>query len=268
MDYQNLTYAQVAIAAVLIVINAGISVWLRLGLERSLLIASVRMVTQLWLLGQVLEWVFGLDRWYAVLLIAAMMTLIAGITAVQRNQRRYSGIWLDTVLSVLVSSWLVTGFALLVVMGGRDRWYEPELLIPFLGMVLGNTLNGISIGLSTFTESAHTRHDEIEAMLTLGATKWEACLNPIRHALRTGMTPIINSMMIVGVVSIPGMMTGQVLAKQAPTEAAKYQMVIIFLIASANALGTAGAVLLSFRRLFNADHQFLRSELQTVEKAR
>ena len=265
MDDHKLTYAQVAIAAVLIIINGGISVWLRLGLERSLLVASVRMVAQLWLLGQVLQWVFGLDRWYAVLAIAGVMTTIAGITAVQRNERRYGGIWIDTLLSVLVSSWLVTGFALLVVMNGRERWYEPELLIPFLGMVLGNTLNGISIGLSTFTESAYTRHSEIEAMLTLGATKWEACLEPIRHALRTGMTPIINSMMIVGVVSIPGMMTGQVLAKQAPTEAAKYQMVIIFLIASANALGTTGAVLLSFRRLFNSDHQFLRSRLSSVK---
>lgn len=264
MEYLKLTYFQVAMAALLVVINGGISVWLRLGLERSLLVASVRMVVQLLLLGLVLQWVFNLDRWYIVLLIAAVMTTIAGVTAVQRNRRRYKGIWLDTILSVWLSSWLVTAFALFFVVTGIDRWYQPQYLIPLLGMVLGNTLNGISVGLSTFTESAHTRHGEIEAMLSLGATRWEACESTVRHALRTGMTPIINSMMVVGLVSLPGMMTGQLLAGTEPSEAVKYQVVIIFLIASATALGTTAAVLLSFQRLFNADHQFLRSRLQTV----
>ena len=264
MEYLKLTYFQVGVAALLVVINGAISVWLRLGLERSLFVAAIRMVVQLFLLGLILQWVFNLDRWYIVLLIAAVMTTIAGVTAVQRNRRRYKGIWLDTLLSVWISSWFVTSFALFFVVTGIDKWYQPQYLIPLLGMVLGNTLNGISVGLSTFTESAYTRTDEIETMLSLGATRWEACELPIRHALRTGMTPIINSMMVVGLVSLPGMMTGQLLAGTEPAEAVKYQVVIIFLIASATALGTTGAVLLSFRRLFNADHQFLRSKLQAV----
>ncbi len=264
MEYLKLTYFQVGIAALLVVVHGAISVWLRLGLERSLFVAAIRMVVQLFLLGLVLQWVFNLDRWYVVLLIAAVMTTIAGVTAVQRNRRRYKGIWLDTLLSVWISSWFVTSFALFFVVTGIDKWYQPQYLIPLLGMVLGNTLNGISVGLSTFTESAYTRHAEIETMLSLGATRWEACESPIRHALRTGMTPIINSMMVVGLVSLPGMMTGQLLAGTEPAEAVKYQVVIIFLIAAATALGTTGAVLLSFRRLFNADHQFLRSKLQAV----
>ncbi len=81
------------------------------------------------------------------------------------------------------------------------------------------------------------------------------------------MTPIINSMMIVGLVSLPGMMTGQLLAGVEPSEAVKYQIAIMFLVASATALGTAGAVLLSFRRLFTIDHQFLRSLLQSKRTA-
>lgn len=267
MDYLQLSYVQVGFATLLILVNAGISVWLRLGMERSLLIASFRTIVQLLLIGLILQWVFQIDQWYVVIGILGVMTLIAGITAVQRNQRRYPGIWLDTILSVWVSSWAITAFALLVVLNGIDHWYQPQYAIPLLGMMLGNTLNGISVGLSTFTETAYKRHDEIETMLTLGATRWEAIAGPIRHALQTGMTPIINSMMIVGLVSLPGMMTGQLLAGVEPAEAVKYQIAIMFLVASATALGTAGSVLLSFRRLFTPDHQFLRAQLQARKPA-
>jgi putative ABC transport system permease protein len=263
--YLELTYVQVGLAALLILINGAISVALRLGMERSLLMASVRTIFQLLLIGFVLEWVFHVERWYVVFGILVVMTLIAGVTAVQRNHRRYPGIWLDTVISIWVSSWAITAFALLAVMSGIDNWYDPQYAIPLMGMVLGNTLNGISVGLSTFTETAFTRHDEIDTLLALGATRWEACQAPMRHALRTGMTPIINSMMVVGVVSLPGMMTGQILSGAAPEQAVKYQIVIMFLIASATALGTTGAVLMSFRRLFNTQHQFLRSRLKAVD---
>lgn len=262
MDYLKLSYAQVGFSALLIVVNAVISVWLRLGLERSLAVAAVRTIVQLLLVGLVLQWVFQLDRWPAVLSILVAMTIIAGVTAVQRNQRRYRGIWLDTLLSMWISTWVVTAYALLVVFSGIDKWYQPQYAIPLLGMVLGNALNGIAVGLSTFTEASYTRYHEIEMLLSLGATRWESCSSIVRQAMRTGMTPIINSMMIVGLVTLPGMMTGQLLAGTEPVEAVKYQIAIMFLIASATALGTAGAVLLSFRRLFNADHQFLRWRLQ------
>ena len=267
MDYLQLSYVQVGFASLLILVNAAISIWLRLGLERSLLVASFRTIVQLLLIGLILQWVFQFDQWYVVIGILMIMTMIAGVTAVQRNDRRYPGIWLDTILSVWVSSWAITAFALLIVLNGIDKWYQPQYAIPLMGMMLGNTLNGISVGLSTFTETAYTRNDEIETMLTLGATRWEAISGPIRHALQTGMTPIINSMMIVGLVSLPGMMTGQLLAGVEPSEAVKYQIAIMFLVASATALGTAGAVLLSFRRLFTIDHQFLRSLLQSKRTA-
>ena len=78
----------------------------------------------------------------------------------------------------------------------------------------------------------------------------------VQQAVKTGLIPTINAMMVVGIVSLPGMMTGQLLAGTSPVEAVKYQIVIMFLIASGTALGTVLVVLLSFRRLFNEDHQF------------
>lgn len=259
--YVELTYWQVALAALLIVINGAISIILRLRMERWLLVASVRTVVQLLLVGLVLEWVFRLERWYVVMGLASLMTVIAGVTAASRNERRYRGIWLNTVVSVWASSWIVTAFALLAVLQGIDKWYQPQYAIPLLGMVLGNTLNGISVGLNTFTESLVTRRDQVESLLALGATRWEAGRAPVQHAVRTGMIPIINSMMVVGIVSLPGMMTGQLVSGMEPIQAVKYQIIIMFLIASATALGTVGVVLLSFQRLFNHDHQFLSSRI-------
>lgn len=266
-SYIELSYWQVAFAALLIFINAIISILLRLGLEKTLLIASFRTITQLLLIGSVLQWVFQIDRWYAVVGILIVMTVIAGFTAAQRTSRRYAGMTLDTIVSIWASAWAITGFALIVVLHGPNKsiydWYQPQYAIPLLGMILGNTLNGVSVGLKTFTDSLYQNRDQIEASLALGATRWEAGNASMRDALRTGMIPILNSMMIVGIVSLPGMMTGQLLAGTKPISAVKYQIVIMFLIASATALGTVGVVLLSFRRLFNERHQLRIDLLQT-----
>ena len=265
MNYIQLEYWQVAVAALLILVNAGISMALRLGLERTLLWASLRTVVQLLLVGFVLEWVFALDRWYIVIALLAVMTFIAGVSAVNRSERRYAGIWIDAVISIWASSWLVTAFALFAVIQGMEHWYQPQYAIPLLGMVLGNTLNGISLGLKTFLEAALQRRNEIETLLALGGTRWEAARGVIRQAVKSGLIPIVNSMMIVGLVSLPGMMTGQILSGTSPMEAVKYQIVIMFLIASATALGTVGIVVLSFLRLFSRGHQFLYQRVQSKQ---
>lgn len=261
-DYFELSYWQVAIAAALIVVNGLISVVLRLGMERNLAIAAVRTVVQLTLIGVVLEWVFQADHWAIVTALLCVMTVIAAITAAQRNKRRYPGIWWDTVLSIWASSWLATAYMLFIVMQGIDKWYQPQYAIPLLGMVLGNTLNGISLGQNTLTEALVSRRERIEGLLALGATRWEAASEAVQLAIRTGMTPIINTMMIVGLVSLPGMMTGQILGGARPIEAVKYQIVIMFLIASATALGTVAVTVAGFLRLFNQNHQFLHSRLR------
>jgi putative ABC transport system permease protein len=254
--YIPLGVDQVALAAALIVVNGAISVALRIGLERSLLVASLRTIVQLLLIGLVLRWVFAAEQWYVVVALAAIMTSIAAVTATQRCQRRYPGIWLDTLLSIWTSSWLVTAYALFAVVREMDSWYQPQYAVPLMGMILGNTLNGVSLGLVSFTESMVTRRDEVETLLALGATRREAALAPMRDAIRTGMTPIINAMMVVGLVSLPGMMTGQLLSGVPPLEAVRYQIMIMFLVAAATSLSTVLAVLFAFRRLFTRDHQF------------
>jgi putative ABC transport system permease protein len=261
--YVDLSWGQVAGAAVLLLLNGAISVALRLGLGWQLLLAGVRTVVQLALVGVVLRWVFAMPGWPPVLGLVGVMTLVAGIAAVRRTGHRFPGVWQSGVVAVWVSSWAV-GTAALVAVVRVEPWYRAQYAIPLMGMILGNTLSGISLALDRFTGVLDARRDEVEGLLALGATRWEAALPAVRESVRTGMIPMINAMTVVGIVSLPGMMTGQILAGQPPTEAAKYQIVILFLIASGTALGTVIAVLLSYRRLFNARHQFLAGRLRAV----
>jgi UDP-glucose/iron transport system permease protein len=264
--YLELSAWQVAIAASLVFVNGGLSIVLGLGLERSLGIASVRMVVQLLLIGYVLRWVFQSASILSVLALAVTMTMIAGVSAVRRTERRFPGIYVASSVSVLVSSWLVTCFGIVAVLQKAETWYEPQYTIPILGMVLGNTLTGISLGLNRLEDELAVGRDRLEISLALGATSWEAAREPIRHAVRTGMIPIINSMMVTGIVSLPGMTTGQLLSGVSPLQAVKYQIVILFLIATGTALGTVGVVLLSFRRLFNRFHQFQSHLLVSISQ--
>lgn len=254
MSYESLSYYQVGFAALLILINALISIVLKLNLGRLILIAALRTIVQLLLIGLILTRVFEVKSWAWVVALMSIMTLIAGYSSVQRIKYGYRGIWWSGLVSMAVSSWLTTGLTLVAIVQVRP-WYSPQYAIPLLGMVLGNTLNGISLGMDRFGESLESRRGEVEMLLTLGASRWEAAHELIAEAVRTGMIPILNAMMVVGIVSLPGMMTGQLLAGVSPIEAVKYQVVIMFVIASATALGTLLAVIMSFRARFSPWHR-------------
>lgn len=254
-SYLALGWGQVAAAALLIVVNATISVVLSLGLGRSLLIASVRTVVQLVAVGFVLTWVFSVDHPLVVLGLVLPMTLVAGRAAHKRAGAHHPGAWLDATVSVWLSAWIVDSIAVFAIVG-PEPWYRAQYIVPFVGMTLGNALTGISLTLDRLRAELGGRRGEIEGMLTLGATRWEAARDSVRAAIRSGMLPILNTMSVVGIVSLPGMMTGQLLGGTAPTEAVKYQIVIMFVVASATSLGAVSVALLSFRRLSDSWHRF------------
>lgn len=261
-EYHELSSQSVFIATLLILINGGVSVALRLDLERRLLVASIRTVVQLLAIGVLLEWVFQQKQWGYVAAWMLVMSIIAGLSAVGRVDRRYTGMRADSLTGILISSWLLTGIALSAIVP-PDVWKEQpaQYAIPLLGMILGNCLNGISLGLGRLTENLAQDRDRIEMRLTLGATRWEAARDSVRQAVRTGMVPVINSMMVVGLVSLPGIMTGQLISGVSPAAAVKYQIVIMFLVAAGTAAGTILVVLLGYRRMFNARHQFLAERI-------
>ena len=262
-NYIFLTTGQLLIASVLMAVNIGLSLILKLGLAKQWSIGSLRMAGQLLLVGFLLDWVFALNNTSWILGVALFMTTIASITAVGRTQKRFSTIYLNSFISILGAAFLVVFFALSGILQ-IDPWYSPQYLFPLLGMVLGNTLNGISLALERFMDSLSVRRKEVEMLLSLGATSWEAAHDLIRDALRTSMIPTLNSMMVMGIVSLPGMMTGQILAGVSPGEAVRYQIMMIFVIASGAALGATLVVVLAFRALLNSHHQLLLKRLRDL----
>ena len=253
-----LSVGDLAIAAALVVIAGAVSVLLRLQLERRLALASVRTVVQLVLVGYVLRFVFETDALWTIAIVVLIMIVAASVAAVRRSNRTYAHAtffaFATLFLTGLLTTCTVTGLVI-----GVQPWYQPQYLIPLLGMVLGNGLTGISLCLDTLLESLSERRHEVEMELSCGATRWEAARPPLAHAVRKGMIPVINAMMVVGVVSLPGMMTGQILAGADPSEAARYQIVVMFMIAGATSLGCISIGVLTCLRMFSDRHQ-LRSD--------
>lgn len=252
MDVIRLGAWDLALAAMLVLALAFFSWRGRLGVSRSLLVGAVRTTIQLLLIGVVLEVLFRFSALGWVALLAVVMLLLAGREVTARQQRRLRGWWsygLGTG-AMFVSSFAVTVLAL-VVLVQPEPWFQPQYAIPLLGMLLGNTMNGIALGLDRLTESAYQQRAAIEAQLMLGAT-WSEAIAPLRRqAMRSGLMPIVNAMAAAGIISLPGMMTGQILAGAPPLEAVKYQILIMFLIAAGTGFGTLLAVWWAARRLFD-----------------
>ena len=250
----SLSWLEVGVAASLLLVNAVISLKLGLGIAKRIGTSAIRMTIQLAILGLVLKQIFELAQPAPVLGLAALMTVVAGVSAVKRIDHRYPSIYRNTIFSVWTSAWIVTSITVLLIVRPQP-WHSPQVLIPLLGMVLGNSLTGISLGQDRFLSEIRSRQGEIETMLALGATRRESCRNVFSESTRTAMIPILNTMSVAGIVSIPGMMTGQLLAGAEPVEAVKYQIMIMFVIAGAIGIGVILSLLLTYRQVTNEDHQ-------------
>lgn len=254
--YIALSYGDLALGSLLVLANAGLSLALHLGVHRRLLVAAIRMVVQLGLMGLVLASLFShVSPWWTAL-AALVMVGFAGREATARQDRPLSGWWSFGIGTgcMTMAATLVTIFALTTALRPHP-WYDPRYAIPLLGMILGNTMTGVSLGLNSLNNGVSNRRAAVEARLMLGAGKFDALGPVIRESLRSALMPTINTMSATGVVSLPGMMTGQILGGVAPLEAVKYQILIMFLIAGATGLGAVGAVLGGTMRLTDARHR-------------
>ena len=254
--YQALTYLDLVAASVFLVLNAIFSTWLHLGMTRALLVSALRMTVQLLLVGLVLKVIFQSGNLYWTLAAASIMAVFAGREIWARQDRRLKGLWGPGLgaSAMLMAGSLVTVYALAGQIHPDPVW-SPQFALPLFGMILGNTMTGVSLGLDTLHTSLYRGRRDVEAQLLLGQTRWEATRPSVRNALRSGFTPIINAMAATGVVSLPGMMTGQILSGVDPQEAVKYQLLVMFLIGGATGLGVLGAVFGSIARLTDSRHR-------------
>jgi putative ABC transport system permease protein len=248
----TLSPLDLSLAAVLILALAALSLLMGLGLVRSLIVAAVRTVIQLLLIGLVLKAVFAQSDPLWIAVIALTMLLVAGREVMARQQRRFQGWWglgLGT-SAMFISTFSITVLVLLLIIQA-DPWYAPQYAIPLLGMMFGNTMNGIALGLDRLTQQAWQQRAAIEARLALGQESHQAIADIRRESVRTGLIPIINAMAAAGLVSLPGMMTGQILAGVDPVEAVNYQILIMFMVTAGTGFGTIAAIVIGARRLFD-----------------
>ena len=259
----QLSVFDLSLAALLVVALALTSARIYPGLAKQLLVAALRTAIQLTLIGLVLKALFANSNLLWVGLLSLLMLVVAGREVMARQHRRFAGRWGYGigVVSMFVSSFTVALFALIVVVG-NEPWYQPQYAIPLLGMLLGNTMNGIALALDRLTQSAWEQRDVIEARLMLGYSASEAVSGIQQQVFRSGLIPIINAMAAAGIVSLPGLMTGQILAGAEPVEAVKYQILIMFLVSAGSGFGTLAAVHLAVRRLFDERQRLRLDRLQ------
>jgi len=252
MGVKPLSPVDLSLAASLVFL-LGLSSWrMRLGLAKRLAISALRTTIQLLCIGQVLRVLFAHADFLFVFAISMVMLVVAGREVVVRQHRRIRGFqgWLLGTSSMFISSFTVAFFALAIIIA-NDPWYTPQYAIPLLGMLLGNTMNGVSLSMDRMTETLWQQRHIVEQRLLLGQSSREAIDEIRRQAMRSGMIPIVNAMAAAGLVSLPGMMTGQILGGSSPMDAVSYQILIMFLICAGTGFGVIAAITLTSRKLFD-----------------
>ncbi len=253
--YIPLSTVDLALSGVLLALNGAISVAYGLRLEKSLAIAAARMIIQLAVVALALKFIFMQNSALWTLLFIAIMAAATIAEVIASQHRRFKG-WRALLTSsspAFLSGLATTVIAIAIIQ--PTPWHAPRVMLPILGMLVGNALSGVALTLDAVTGAADRERREIEARLALGATRYQAFEDVLRRGLRTGLTPLLNAMAAAGIVSLPGMMTGQILAGIDPVEAAKYQIMIMFLIAGATAVAVVAGGLIAVWLLTDERHR-------------
>jgi len=252
-------FADMAMTTLMFAAVVALSIYDGLKLEKSLAIATARTVVQLVFIGYVITALFRVDHWWVVVGALGFMTAVAARAGLDRMKGKVPGLylpmWMGVVAGTLFTVAVVTGAVLKV-----DPWYRVDVMIPLGGMILGNAMNGGAIAADRLYTEIKNRRAEIETLLMLGWDYKAASAEARREAVRAALIPTINTMTTVGLVHLPGIMVGQMLGGVDPMVAAKYQIVIMLMVASSVTITAAAFTRLALKRFFTP-YQALRGEL-------
>lgn len=254
-NYYSIDIWGLLVALAMVAVAAGISGLMRMGIGKTLLWSACRALLQLCAMGFIMAFVIHSGNpWFVLLLIAFML-----IAAVQITLSRAKGVpkglagpvLLSLVLTMLIMMSLVTELVI-----RPHPWYAPQLVVPLTGMLLGNTVSATAVGLSRFFESMRERRDEVDTLLALGATAWEAARPSMVSSIRLGLMPTTASLASAGIVTVPGMMAGQIIAGGDPIDAAKYQFMVLASIAALTLLTDSIIMAMAYRKCFTSLDQY------------
>jgi putative ABC transport system permease protein len=240
----------------LIALTILLAQWQNLKLTNQILIGTGRAILQLTILGYVLDLIFALDSPWAVIALLLSMTTIAAVVSKNRIGEKINRLFPLMWGSIFISVALALGYTIVLIVQ-PEKWYDPQYLIPLTGMVLGNAMNSASLAGERLASEIKKNRLEIETHLSVGASPAQAIASYRKVALKTSLIPIINTMMVVGLVSLPGMFTGQVLSGIDPINASSYQLLILFLIIATNLMTSILVTEGIYRSFFNRNWQLI-----------
>jgi len=252
----EISIPQLLLALLFILIAQATSLVYKLGLNRDITVGTIRTVSQLFLMGYALTFIFGAQNPWLTLGIFVIMVFSAVFIVRGRVKEKQISYEIPTFLTMLSSYFLTALFVSWLVIG-VEPWWEPRYFIPTAGMVIGNSMSALAISIERLFSQMRQQRDVVEMKLCLGANYKEASRDIFTGAVKAGMIPSINAMMGVGLVFIPGMMSGQILAGADPLIAIRYQIVVMFMLVGSTAMSTIIVTLIIRRRCFGESEELL-----------
>lgn len=251
----NLSVLQLSIAYVFVLIMLFIFKSRGIKREKEILIATTRMTVQLTLMGYVLMFVFNNPSWWLTSLMIFIMISFAIYNIIKRVKVAMSKELKRIITISIVFGALITAVFFIVIVLSVRPWFNPQYFIPISGMIIGNSMTGIALGANKLCNDMEDKRTEIENSLMLGATPVAATKQIVNNAFDSAILPTMNNMLTMGIVSLPGMMTGQILSGTFPLTAIKYQIGIMLAILGSTAVCTVLFVTLGYRTFFTKDNR-------------
>lgn len=240
------------ISSSLVIVALLFSYFQKLKLEKEIIISVIRAVIQLIIVGYLLNYIFGLKNPIFTTLLLLFMTFNAALNAAKRGKSIKNG-FLISFISITLGT--IITLSILVFSGAIK--YEPYQIIPVGGMIISNAMVALGLCFKQLTSNFKSKREEVETKLSLGADILPSSIDIIRDAIKTGMIPTIDSAKTLGIVSLPGMMTGLILAGTSPIEAVKYQIMVTFMLLSTTSIASFIACYLSYKNFFNERKQLI-----------
>lgn len=250
-----MTYGTLALTLIFVLIPLVLSKTLRLDLEKDTLVATIRSIIQLIAIGYILKFVFESDSFIYILLMVLLM-IVAATLNVRKKGKAIPGITWKVAVTLVFVEVLTQG----ILIGFNITPATAQYVIPISGMVIGNSMVLAILFLNRFTAEIESHEDQIELILSLGGTPKQAIHTRLMQAIKTSMIPTIESQKTMGLVQLPGMMSGQIIAGADPIQAVQFQLLIVFLILTTAAVTSIALGFLSYPTLFNERYQLLRQE--------
>ncbi len=250
-----MTYPTLALTLIFVLLPLVLSKVLRLELEKDIVIATVRSIIQLLFIGYILQFVFDAESIVYILLMIALMIATATHNASKKG-KAIRGVTWKIVATLLIVEALTQG----VLIGLRIIPPTAQYIIPISGMIIGNSMVLSILFLNRFIAEVESRRDQAELILSLGGTPKQAIHRQLLHAIKASMIPTIESQKTMGLVQLPGMMSGQIIAGADPIQAVQFQLLILFLLLTTASVTSIVLGFLSYPTLFNERMQ-LKSKI-------